>query len=582
MNKLVILTSLICLGSCANAEISAADLQPVAGRANFSEFNYSGSDKFYRDNQLSSESEFFNPILPGWYSDPALCTNGEGDYYLTTSTFSYFPGVPIFHSRDLMNWEQIGHVLDRPSQLQNMEGQKISGGIFAPGLSYNPANKTYYMITTNVGAGNFLVKTQNPAGDWSDPIMLPEVAGIDPSLFFDTDGKAYILNNDDAPGNNPEYPGHRTVRMIEYDVTTDKCVGERRILIDKGCRPEEKPIWCEGPHMYNINGTYYLMTAEGGTGDWHSEVIYRSDSPWGPFKAYEGNPILTQRTLAKDRKAPITCAGHADLIQAKEGDWWAVFLACRPIGNKFENLGRETYIVPVTWTPDGWPEIVKEGALVPRIVKREGVTRNVTTSGNFSVYTAFNTTELGDEWMTLRHPGTDLYSLTEHPGCLSLCCAPVHTGDKSCPAFVSRRVQHHEYEAATTMAFIPQNENEYAGMVVFKDETHQYMICRSLENGRHTVWVGQVSDNGMEMVASAVIPADVATLGLRIRSTGECIAFDFSCGNNGEWRKLAGNLDASYTSTANAGGFTGTNIGLYASSKRFDSANSNLTANLSR
>lgn len=284
MNKIKLLTTVICLGSFLPQVVGAADLKPVSGKACFSEFSYTGSDKYYRENPLSSGSEFFNPILPGWYSDPSVCTNGEGDYYLATSTFSYFPGVPIFHSRDLMNWKQIGHALTRPSQLRNMEGQKVSGGIFAPALSYNPANKTYYMITTNVGAGNFLVKTTDPAGEWSDPIMLPEVAGIDPSIFFDIDGKAYILNNDDAPDNKPEYDGHRTVRMIEYDVNTDKCVGERKILINKGCRPEEKPIWCEGPHMYNVNGTYYLMTAEGGTADLHSEVIYRSDSPWGPFQ----------------------------------------------------------------------------------------------------------------------------------------------------------------------------------------------------------------------------------------------------------------------------------------------------------
>lgn len=122
--------------------------------------------------------------MPGWYSDPSVCTNGEGDYFLVTSTFTYFPGVPIFHSKDLVNWKQIGHVLNRASQLVNMEGQKVSGGIFAPAISYNPYNKTYYMVTTNVGAGNFFVKTQDPFGEWSEPVMLPEVGGIDPSFFL--------------------------------------------------------------------------------------------------------------------------------------------------------------------------------------------------------------------------------------------------------------------------------------------------------------------------------------------------------------------------------------------------------------
>ena len=303
----------------------------------FDDLTYVGNDSYYAEHPLAGESEFYNPILPGFFSDPAICSNGKGDYYLVTSTFTYFPGVPIFHSRDLVNWRQIGHVLSRESQLVNMVGQHVCGGIFAPGLSYNPKTGTYYMITTNVGAGNFYVKTQDPAGPWSDPIYVHSVRGIDPSIFIDDDGKAYVVNNDDAPNDKPEYPGHRTVRLQELDLATDQMVGERRILINKGCRPEEKPIWCEGPHIYKINGYYYLMTAEGGTGDWHSEVIYRSKSVWGPYEAYKGNPILTQRTLDNNRPDPITCAGHADLVQAQEGDWWAVFLACRPVKDNFEN-----------------------------------------------------------------------------------------------------------------------------------------------------------------------------------------------------------------------------------------------------
>lgn len=258
---------------------------PAIGKsvALFDYFSYKGNDDFYISNPLSGEDYFYNPILPGWYSDPSVCTNGEGDYFLVTSTFTYFPGVPIFHSKDLVNWKQIGHVLNRASQLVNMEGQKVSGGIFAPAISYNPYNKTYYMVTTNVGAGNFFVKTQDPFGEWSEPIMLPEVGGIDPSFFFDEDGKAYIVNNDEAPDNKPEYSGHRTIRIQEFDVKTDKTIGPRKILVNKGAQPADKPIWIEGPHLYKINGKYFLMSAEGGTGNWHSEVIFRGDSPMGKF-----------------------------------------------------------------------------------------------------------------------------------------------------------------------------------------------------------------------------------------------------------------------------------------------------------
>ena len=338
------------LGGFSSCNLSKANGNLPAVKdstALFDYFTYKGNDDFYKENPLPDDESFYNPILPGWYSDPSICTNGEGDYFLVTSTFTYFPGVPIFHSRDLVNWKQVGHVLSRPSQLVNMKGQHVSGGIFAPAISYNPHNKTYYMVTTNVGAGNFFVKTQDPFGEWSDPIMLPEVGGIDPSFFFDEDGKAYIVNNDDAPDYKPEYSGHRTIRIQEFDVKSDKTIGPRKILVNKGVHPEEKPIWIEGPHMYKINGKYFLMDAEGGTSTWHSEVIFRSDSPMGTFTPWTKNPILTQRHLSAERPNPITCAGHADLIQTKEGDWWAVFLACRPINNKFENLGRESFLIPV-------------------------------------------------------------------------------------------------------------------------------------------------------------------------------------------------------------------------------------------
>ncbi|MDD4638081.1 MAG: family 43 glycosylhydrolase, partial [Bacteroidales bacterium] len=415
----------------------------------FDLFSYKGMDDFYNENPLSGANSFYSSILPGWYSDPSICTNGEGDYYLVTSTFTFFPGVPVFHSRDLVNWKQVGNVLERPSQLVNMIGQHVSGGIFAPAISYNPHNKTYYMITTNVGAGNFFVKTQDPAGDWSDPIRLPEVGGIDPSFFFDEDGKAYIVNNDE-PDEKPEYSGHRAIRIQEFDVATDKTFGPRKVLVNKGVRPEEKPIWIEGPHMYKINGKYFLMSAEGGTGDWHSEVILRGDSPMGKFTPWEKNPILTQRSLKKDRPNPITCAGHADLVQTKEGEWWAVFLACRPIDNKFENLGRETFIIPVKWSEDGFPYMTQGDDLVPMILKREGVKREKTvTFGNFEVTDDFNAPTLGLEWMTLRTPGTDLYSLTDKKGFLSLKCAEVSSKERKTPAFIARRMQHHKFECST-------------------------------------------------------------------------------------------------------------------------------------
>ena len=550
-------------GGCTATQKSQ---EPQPGVALFDTFRYEGNDSIYAICPLADSASYHNPILPGWYSDPSVCTNGEGDYFLVTSTFCYYPGVPIFHSTDMVNWRQIGHVLNRESQLDNFPGQHISGGIFAPAISYNPANKTYYMITTNVGAGNFFVKTTDPfGGQWSDPVYLPEVQGIDPAFFFDEDGKAYIVNNDDAPDGKPEYSGHRTVRVVEFDTATDKCVGERRIVVNKGWRPQDKPIWCEGPHIYRINGEYYLMTAEGGTGDWHSEVIYRGKSPFGPFTPYEKNPILTQRNLDRNRPNPVTCAGHADLIQTTEGDWMAVFLACRPNGQGFENLGRETFLLPVEWTEDGWPVINPDMQPVAMNPRREGAVRgDDATFGNFAVTDYFDSTALDQRWMTLRSAADSLYSLSSTPGYLALKCTDETACGKGTPAFVARRLQHHNFNCSTEMTFLPDSTSQ-AGLLIFKDEKHQYFFGRALDaEGHDILFVDKVSPDGVSTIATAEIPSGNNAVALKISSDG--LTYDFTAstdGGNNEIKVAAG-IDARHTSTAEAGGFTGTTVGTYA------------------
>ena len=565
---LLTVASGLALSGCG---LSSKNVGPEIGNsvALFDNFTYQGKDRFYEENPLPGNDSFYTPKLPGWYSDPSICTIGEGDYFLVTSTFTYFPGVPIFHSRDLVNWKQVGHVLSRPSQLVNMEKQHVSGGIFAPAISYNPHNKTYYMITTNVGAGNFYVKTKDPFGEWSDPIMVPEVGGIDPSIFFDEDGKAYVVNNDDAPDYKPEYDGHRTIRDQEFDWKNDRMEGPRKILINKGVHPEEKPIWIEGPHMYKINGKYFLMDAEGGTSVNHSEVIFRSDSPWGPFVAWKNNPILTQRHLSPNRPNPITCAGHADLIQAAEGDWWAVFLACRPINNRFENLGRETFLMPVKWSDDGFPYITQGNESLPLVQARSGVTRQQElTFGNFDVKEEFNDSTLGMQWMTLRGPATDLYSLTETPGYLTLKCATKSSKERVVPAMVCRRLQHHQFEAETRMYFNPQCVDEKAGLLLFKDEFHQYFMAVAESEAGRTVSLIQIGREEDSVLACEKVSSESTCFDLKVVSTTG-LTFDFLYSVNGgkTWNKLCEEVDAGYLSTAVAGGFTGTTIALYATRK---------------
>ena len=551
MNKLLpALAAGLLLAACKPASTS--------GVAVFERFTYEGRDAVYAANPLPGVDAVYNPILPGWYSDPSICTNGEGDYFLVTSTFSYFPGVPIFHSRDLVNWTQVGHVLDRPSQLQNLGRQRTSGGIYAPDIQYNPRNKTYYMITTNVGAGNFLVKTQDPFGPWSDPILLPQVQGIDPSLLFDDDGRAYIVNNDDAPGGRPEYDGHRTIRVVEYDVENDFTIGERKIIVDKGVDPSQKPIWIEGPHLYKIDGKYYLMCAEGGTADQHSEVIFRSDRPMEGFKPWSRNPILTQRHLAADRPDPVTCTGHADLVRTPEGEWWGVFLGCRPTEKGFENLGRETFLMPVRWSEDGYPFFLEKDETVPLVVRRSGVTvGEAPTFGNFKVEDSFDGDRLGMAWMTLRGPADGLYALKG--GVLELKCSPARATRFETPALFLRRLQHHAFTASTRMRFVPEGE-EAAGLLLYKDELHQFFLKVCLQDEVPVIALERTG----EFLGGKPLPGKYNTIDLEV-SSEDGLTFRFAYAvDGGPMQTFAAGVDASFLSTAVAGGFTGTTIGPYA------------------
>ncbi|RAW02580.1 glycoside hydrolase family 43 protein [Pseudochryseolinea flava] len=555
------LTFALLFGVNAQPSIAPEPSAEAASFAHFDLFFYNGEDDFYARLPLTSADQFYNPILPGWYSDPSICTNGK-DYFLVTSTFAYFPGVPIFHSEDLINWKQVGHVLTRPSQLK-LTNQKVSEGIFAPAISYNPQNKTYYMITTNIGGGNFFVKTKDPFGEWSDPIWLPEVHGIDPSFFFDDNGRAYIVNND-APEGTVGYDGHRAIRIQEFDVLKDKTFGPRKMLVNGGVNLADKPVWIEGPHIYKIKGKYLLMAAEGGTGPDHREVIFSGDSPMGTFTPWKRNPILTQKHLDPSRPDPITCAGHADLIQSKDGSWWSVFLACRPIENRFENLGRETFLMPVTWSEDGFPYLTKDDEVVPRILKMKGANRQAnTTFGNFSKRDDFDKAVLGMDWMTLRGAASNLYSLSKKPGYLSLQCIPATAAERKELAYVSRRLQHHKFRASTTVDFQPQDDNDAAGMLLLKDEGHHYFLAIRKSGNARKVTLEKTTPQGTEVTHTMTLSLSKGTIQLKIESDGTSFNF-YAAEESGDWKTVAKGIDAHFLSTANSFGFTGTNVGLYA------------------
>lgn len=571
MKKLLLIALII---SVAWACTEPQKVNIKEGKAFFEYVKYIGNDNFFNENPLG-DGQFYNPILSGFFPDPSICRKGN-DYYLVNSTFSFFPGIPVFHSNDLVNWQQIGHVLHRPEQFINTN-QPVSWGIFAPAIAYNPHNDLFYLTTTYVGGGgNFVVTAKDPAGPWSNPVWLPEVPGIDPSLFFDDDGRAYLLNNQD-PAYPPLYEGHKATWMQEFDVKTNTTFGPRVVLRDGGHDLSQKPIWIEGPHIYKLHGYYYLLAAEGGTSINHSQVIFRSKNIWGPYDTYSGNPILTQRDLDKYRQNPVTNAGHADMIQDPNGNWFAVFLACRPYNpdNHF-NIGRETFLLPVTWNEEKWPVILEPGKEIPMILDMpEGVVSKENEPGfmkrgNFSFTENFSNGVLPFEWFFLRTPVETWHSFDAQNNGLWLDARPYNLRERNQPSFIGTRQRHHNMSVETVLHYLPESENQMAGLVLFQNEAFHITLGLTWLHGTHQVVVQKAERNGEAVqkviLANASLPRNFnGRIELMAESKNAQLAFYYKTGK-GKWQLLLDGFDATYLSTETAQGFIGTILALYASS----------------
>jgi alpha-N-arabinofuranosidase len=423
--------------------------------------------------------QYRNPIIPGFYPDPSICRAGD-DFYLVTSSFEYFPGVPVFHSRDLIHWEQIGHCLTRESQLP-LKGVKPSGGIWAPTIRYHEG--TFYMTTTNMnGYGNFYVYTSDPAGEWSEPVWLP-IGGIDPSLTFDGD-KVYYTTNQSAPDGTPG------ISQVEIDIKAGKMISDIKF------------IWggsggkmTEAPHLYKIGDFYYLMVAEGGTFFTHMVTIARSKSPWGPFESCPRNPILTNM---QSTKLEVHCTGHGDLVEDRNGNWWMVHLGIRIAQKYMSHLGRETFLAPVEWDGDGWPvvnygqsaDLIAEGPCLPAFeVKAEVETDH------------FDGRQLEYCWNYLRNPYPEDYSLDYKESCMTLWGNSCGISDQDSPALIARRQKYFECEIAASFEFSPAKENEEAGLVLFITNQFYYKLVKRKINGKMSLVLEKRADDFFQIAA---------------------------------------------------------------------------------
>ncbi|MGV7211280.1 family 43 glycosylhydrolase [Oxalobacteraceae bacterium A2-2] len=538
---------------CALSLSLSAAADPSAS-ARFERYSYTGHSQ---EQVRPGPGEFLNPVLSGYFPDPSLTRVGE-DYYLVNSSFTNFPGLPIMHSRDLVTWTQVGNALDRPDQV-DFSGVRGSQGIYAPDISYHDGR--YYIVTTCSscpgGIGNFVITATNPAGPWSKPVTIQGLNGIDPSLFWDG-GRLYVVHND-APEGKPRYDGHRAIWIVELDPATLQRIGQRKVLVDGGTFPDQKPIWIEGPHLFKKDGYYYLICAEGGTGDNHSEVVFRSREVMGPYVPGPVHPILTQRDLDPRRPHPVTTAGHAKFVQTQNGDWWAVFLATRPYPGNFYNIGRETFLLPVSWK-DGWPLILEQGRVLPYSLPKPALPAQAPAAppmnGDFSYVDEFDR-PLSPAWIGLRVPRAPLYRLEQ--GALVLNSGQRLGELSGVPGFIGRRQQHHEATVATTVEYAPQRDGDRAGLLALQnDDAHLFLGLAQLE-GRRVVALLK-TENGQEtLLASAPYDGSRAELVLDMHG-GRARA---SYRSGGQAVLLKDDVDVTFLSTQKAKGFVGVVIGPY-------------------
>jgi len=409
-----------------------------------------------------------NPIIPGFNPDPSVIRVDE-DFFLATSTFEYFPGVPIYHSKDLVKWENIGHALTRPSQL-NLRGTAPSGGIFAPTLRHHDG--IFYLIDTVFDIINppdnvtrlprsFYVTTRDIFDEtsWSEPTYVDQW-GFDPDLFFDDDGKVYLTTTFPEFVNNGNFANWIT----EIDIKTGNSLSNSRLFHTTTVPPELGYPLTEGSHIYKFNGTYYLLTADSGTEANHKANVYRSKALDGPWEGNPHNPVLWN---GKDMSLPVLATGHADIFDDTEGNWWAVFLAVRPQNPKnssgLPQLGRETFLCPVTWDENGWP-IFNEGEPItehmPSVLY--DLERPLTWRDDFDGGL------VDKSYYYLRTPYKDFKDFESNPGKLRIRGNVYTLSDRETPAALLRKQTDINPTFSTEIsAFSPDSWRQEAGASVY-------------------------------------------------------------------------------------------------------------------
>ena len=520
-------------------------------------------------NAESLPGTFSNPVIPGFAPDPSI-VRVDDDFYLVNSTFEVFPGIPIYHSRDLVNWELISYALRDPDQV-DLDTIASGGGVHASTIRHHDG--VFYIITTNVRNGqpiNFIVTAEDPRGPWSRAHVLEGAPGIDPSLLFD-DGRVWYTGNRAPP--DPDFEGQGEIWLQEVDIEQMKLIGERHFLW-RGCCGG---LWAEGPHIYKKDGYYYLLIAEGGTSFNHSVAVAISRDITGPYQSNPRNPVLTHRHLSND--FPISGVGHADLVELKDGRWYAVALGWRLVDGRYGILGRETFLLPVTWEtePEAWKDPQHTWPVFSpetgRVELHFPTPFPETVQQPFTEFVdRFEQPELGLEWNFRRTRKERFHSLTERPGFLQLALQPGAIGERAQYSFAGIRQRHFRFQTSTVMDFTPGSGSEEAGLTLMQnDRGVMLMTLSGTEDQRRLTLYRWHNGERAQLAQAAVEPGRI-----HLRIKGDYLRFGFDYSTNGQtWTPLASGVDGTFLSPSELEGFnyTGLYVGLYASSNGADSDN---------
>lgn len=526
--------------------------------------------------QEAGKAAFTNPILRGSFPDPSICRDGD-NYYLVNSTFEYFPGLPVHHSKDLVNWTLIGHGLHREEQVTgavNLVDVQSDGGIHAPTIRCGDGKFT--IITTNVyqppeeGAPtqfvNFVITADDPAGPWSMPTVIDDAPGIDPDLFFDDDGRAWYAGTHSPE--NPNFPGEGEIWLQEIDTDTWQLSGERYLLWRGACGG----VWAEGPHLYKKDGRYYLLVAEGGTSFNHAVVVAVADDVTGPYTSNPRNPILTSRHLSYDYW--INSTGHADLFQLPDGRWYMVTLGIRGDVARRSNMGRETHLVPVTWErePFWWQDVKTDWPVASpdtgRVERHYPAPFAGTTQERASRFVDdFSGDALKPDWTFRRVPVAGSYSLSARPGYLRLYALPGIIRERGRASLVGVRQTESDFDYSAKVSFAPATDGAEAGLNLFQKDNNFLSFTLMRRDGsmflQSTLSVSEQDakiTKSVEVLASRPLPDYDSSIVLRVVSTGDRYRLKYSVDGGARFEDFV-ETGAEHLLSR---GYTGAYLGVYA------------------